>query len=253
MPIDEADAAVQPESPTDGPGQDPTGEIEWQELLFRRVTGRFGTLTPTENTEKAESILFGGQHFVYYGVGRNSPHFGDYVTVFAPVQNDALRGAVAPFDTGGIALRKIPVRTPKLTPKQLVARESMQLSTHQSELRAWIRDAFDRPSDYNSDTPGTIPTSPRVPEVIFGGNPDPRRWAWEGRLPAVRTSPRSVRLLAAYLRPGYLKLYREWLSAEKPLRSTENVRHQRNFLRVATETMDPYSGMMEALRNGRFS
>ncbi|MBD8486615.1 hypothetical protein IFT79_13405 [Frigoribacterium sp. CFBP 8759] len=231
-----------------------TSQMTWQEILHRRLTGNFAGMSRSDKTEEAEIELFVGAQHVYYGIGKNSPDFGDYVAVFAPIEDDSLGGRVAPFDTGGIALRHIPLNDPSVDlPLDVVRRHSMSLDSHQEVFRAWITRAFDPPAVYLTDEPAVVPAEPFAPEVSMAGHADVRRWGWEGRLPAVATDARHLRAQRVYFRDDYLARYRRWLTNGSPLGPKAGVAHARFIGHVGRTVLDPYNAMTSDLYKRNFN
>lgn len=229
--------------------------MSWQEILLRRLTGRFYGLPRSSSTAKAEAMLWAGNQYVYYGIGRNSPEFGDYVAVFAAIEDGTISGAVAPFDTGGVALGHISLSNPSVdAPADVVHRHAIPLQSHQAALRAWITDSFHPSSDYLSEDRAVTPEKPFAPEISMSRRADPRRWAWEGRLRAVMTDQKHLRARQVYFREDYLGRYRRWLTShENPLGPEESLKHARLLGRVAKSVPDPYGSMTSDLRKRNFN
>ncbi|MBD8729397.1 hypothetical protein [Frigoribacterium sp. CFBP 13707] len=240
-----------PTVPAGGVGA--TAQMTWQEILHRRLTGNFDGMSRSDKTEQAEIDLFGGAQHVYYGIGKNSPDFGDYVAVFAPIEDADLGGHVAPFDTGGIALRHIPLNDPSVDlPVDVVRRHSISLESHQKVFRAWLSKAFSPPGVYLSDEQSVVPAAPFAPEVSMSGHADVRRWGWEGRLPAVTTDARHFKAQRVYFRDDYLARYRRWLTTASPLGPSAGLDHARSIGHVGRTVIDPYNAMTSDLYKRNF-
>jgi hypothetical protein len=94
--------------------------MEWQKLLFCRLTGLFSLYVSSDTTLDSEAVLRLPRS-VYYGVGRNSPAFGTTIAMFDPVTSSGAHGAITtPFDTGGLAQEHIHLRPDSPTPADVV-------------------------------------------------------------------------------------------------------------------------------------
>jgi hypothetical protein len=223
--------------------------MSWQELLFRRLTGAFAGYISSPKTLEAERIL-GLQRSIYYGIGRNSPEFGELVAVFEPLTTPPPAAETNPFDTGGVAHGHIPLTPGALPPADILRNSLVPVEAHQAELRQWSTAAYTNPSDYRlrgeASRPGFVTTS----AIDLGATVDDRAWTWEGRIPAdeYRDPPLTVRKL--FIKPGDLRDYQRWLRRTAPLEEAELSPHEDLVDDVSVETPHPYESMMEALEGG---
>lgn len=230
------------------PSTDPS-PMAWQEIVFRRLTGRLDGISQGKGTRFAERVLELDEPQVYYGVGRNSPDFGDFVIVFDPIRDDATGGQVAPFDTGGLASGNSRVRAPLSFHEMavIVRATSLSASTHQRELRQWIRRAFVRGRDYFASDKTMIPSENRVPEIIVEPGVDQRRWAWEARLPARDTALGVLRPRRLYFRDDYRARYQRWVDQDNRMDLATAKQHMRMIARSGRSVDRPYD-VMSTLR-----
>ncbi|QGH70777.1 hypothetical protein [Pseudactinotalea sp. HY158] len=193
----------------------------WARTLYYRLSGQAHRCGTTPGTDASEHLL-GFERSVYLYLGRCDPAFGD--TGIA-CERPERRIGVAPFDTGGMAQRKIRLRL-DLTDDQmadLVRRHRMGPSEYEDLWAAWGRDAYDSSSEYTS---GNVPRWHRCEEVDLSTDAnEARAWVWEGAVLADAESCDSVRPRLVALSGVQLDRYRSWLRDSDILTSEEYRQH----------------------------
>jgi hypothetical protein len=227
-------------------GEDEVALMEWQELLFCRLTGQFGRYVSSPKTVASEEALK-LERSIYYGIGRNSPAFGETIALFDPLNDaGAHAGVTTPFDTGGLAQNHIHLQ-PSAPPVDEVVRDAnVPIAEHQASLNAWIKDAYP-PGDYRADEEHSRPTASPVSAILLTADTDDRGWTWEGRIAANDYDQLPLTVRRVYLKPGALHLYLDWLEERTPLDSSELPPHEDLLGTICMEVHSPYAAMMEDL------
>lgn len=220
--------------------------MEWQKLLFCRLTGLFSLYISSGTTLDSEALLRLPRS-VYYGVGRNSPAFGKTIAMFDPVISSGAHGAITtPFDTGGLAQEHIHLRPGSPTPADVVDDANVPAETHQAALNEWISGAYP-PGDYRLDRRRSRPRESPVAAIVLTDDTDDRGWTWEGRILAQDYAPMPLTVRRVYLKHGALEGYWDWFEDKPPLGPSEIPPHEEFVNAVSVEVDSPYVSMMEDL------
>ncbi|OII21859.1 hypothetical protein BIV01_17710 [Curtobacterium sp. MCBA15_013] len=220
--------------------------MEWQELLFCRLTGQFGSYISSPKTIASEQLLR-LERSIYYGIGRNSPAFGEIVALFEPLEEHGSHaGVTTPFDTGGLAQGHIHLRPPVSNPAEVVSDANVAIDRHQDALNGWI-DATYPPGDYRADEDGSRPTESSVPAIVLTPDTDDRGWTWEGRIDARDYDQLPLTVRRVYFKHGSLQMYLDWLEERTPLDSADLLPHEDLIAAIGMEVASPYEAMMEDL------
>ena len=214
----------------------PSRAMPWQEVLWRRLTGRFGGLRSGETTRDSEIIL-GIDRNVYYYLGSCHPDFGLFVATFGEHSPDAVPAtAVSPFDTGGIAQGHIPLTTPIL-PKALVKRDSYKVGAYQANFNAWVSAAYPARDDYPTPQRPKFVVSPEID--LAAAEDDGRAWMWEGRVAARDLSAPPLKPTAVFFQPGRRIRYRDWIKEESSMTTAETSEHIQLIASIGRDDPDP--------------
>jgi len=210
----------------------------WQHLLHARITGRFLDLSDSAKTSHAEEVL-GMSPNVYFYVNAPHPHFGQQVAVFRLEDvSDPRYVRVSPFDSGGLATGKIPLRK-SLAPHELIElfqTHSYELRDYWVEFLTWARAAYRRLANY---VESREPSFHVVEEVDLPGCTSSQAWLWEARMHKMRNLPVTLRPTRVFIGLGDRRRYLEWAATSGRFGSDQARRHTKHFLRVAVESTDP--------------
>ncbi|MGJ4844837.1 hypothetical protein [Leifsonia sp. Le1] len=222
---------MRPDEPSALPRPQP-----WQEVLWRRLTGRFGGLRSGNTTRESELTLGIGRN-IYYYVGACHPDFGLYVASYGAHTSAAISATVlSPFDTGGLAQGHVALSTP-IEPAALVKRESYNVGDYQSRFNDWVAAAYETRNDYPS---GVRPGSLISPEIdLAAADNDGRAWIWEGRITALDLPSAPMLPTAVFFQPGRKLRYRDWVKKEAPMSMVEAAEHLALIARIGQETTEP--------------
>lgn len=225
---------------------DEVTSMKWQELLFCRLTGQFSRYITSPTTLQSEGILELDRS-IYYGIGRNSPEFGETVAMFQPLETFGSHSAVTtPFDTGGLAQGHIMLRPGSPPAADVVQRSNVSIDQHQRRLNDWI-DAAYPPGDYRADEASSRPADSPVAAIQLTAATDDRGWTWEGRIIATDYTELPLTVRKVYLKRGALQRYWDWLEDFPPLGPAALPPHEAFVKAVSEEVDSPYESMMTDL------
>lgn len=223
--------------------------LRWQELLFRRLTGRWA-IPSGDTTLTAEHVLGFPEPMTYFFVGRCVPEFGsNAIASGLPVEALCDGPFTTPFDTGALAkgdrIAVSPVGDPHncvefVTSHTYVGREYVD------PMSTWLAAAFESPTDY---VEGKTPSAHAVPEIILGAcRGDARIWTWEGRIPARDYVESPVDVRRVYFSDGTREPYIDWVRGTDLITKQEGRQHMRDVYAYSEEIGDAAIGMLDFLR-----
>lgn len=222
----------------------PLRKQTWQEVLWRRLTGRFGGLKTGEHTAESERFLDIGRN-VYYYIGTSHPDFGLFVVAFDKHAESAVAETiVSPFDTGGIARGYTALIGP-VSPEIIVHRESYPVGEYQTKFSAWVDAAYPIKDDYSLRRRPTHVTTPEIDYSAVIHND--RAWIWEGRVGALDQPEPPLEPAAVFFSPGRRRRYKDWIIGMAKMSSADSTAHLELISRIGRDHADPARAARELI------
>jgi hypothetical protein len=223
--------------------------LSWQELLFRRLTGRWG-IPSGATTLDAERLLDFPVPMTYFFVGRCVPSFGSNTIASGLHAQMVCDGPfTSPFDTGALAKGDKIAVSPALDPAnsgEFVKNHTYVGREYVDPMSAWLTAAFESPTGYAE---GKTPTVHAVPEVNLGDcGGDARVWTWEGRIPAKDYVESPVDVRQVFFSEGTREPYLDWVRGTELVTKREGLQHMRDVYAYSEELGDAATGMLDFLR-----
>lgn len=223
--------------------------LSWQELLFRRITGRWN-IPSGETTLEAERRLGFRESMTYFYVGRCVPSFGSNTIASGLPAESACDGPfTSPFDTGAFAHGDRIATSPAVATQDLgkfVTRHTYVGRDYVERMSDWLTAAFDSPTDY---TDGKTPTTHAVADIVLEKCVgDARVWTWEGRIPTKDYAAPPVEVRRVYFSEGTRELYIDWVRSSDLVTKREGMQHMREVYAYSEEVDDAATGMLDYLR-----
>jgi hypothetical protein len=195
----------------------------WQQVLYWRLTGQHFRVSQSDATLQAQRIL-NIEPCVYFFIGRCEPLFGD--SGIASTRPPADAALVAPFDTGGLALKRVVTTSPlsDSAKVRLVKEWSLAGVQFEAEFRKWGTSNYGSSSSRYSF--GDRPHFHLVAEIDLRDDVNrSHAWTWEGRLPSNASSCSGILPMYLAISAARLEEYRVWHENEQILTPDEYEAH----------------------------